>query len=484
MKRIIILLFLCGFFQGTVYALTQHEIDMFKKLRSKWTLKEKSLLSQRDRLKAGDPAYTKLTSEIVKASYWIKYYGDAQIDKSTMWNVIKNTVVWSAQDLAETGSIMWNRSENLVQKAFEGKWADLMKDAADSLMRQKIRTIVRGALDGRVYTQIEDHIFNSFISPKIEKNRLHQYAETAFGKTKDKLKDAYVDELKRQAASRSKAELEVYAGKLAARVGGAVDAGEFTVDMVQKYVMWNEAQRPIAVMLDHIKKIQAREKCSYVKAFNIYMGKEKITAVEKKETPEKEIAKKETPAKTSDGNPLAFHPNYVDLNTIDRRPPSLKDALKEIPSSWTRKPFISPSQCYDSFVNAGNKPTGAAILYYNCTSLVKHVTFTYTHSNYFKCTHFHKNQKVYIEEHLISAGKRTGITREWDQSGVITHWMNYKNGALLTDIHFTGGKPYVMYLIENGKKAGSMRISYDQNSGRIIEVTYMYKGKLLKMEKY
>ena len=259
------------------FALTNNEIAMFKKLQKKWEQKEEKLFKQRSRVKASDPRYTKITKEIIKAGYWADYYKEAQTDKSTTWYIITNTIVWSAQDLQETASIMWNNSENLLEKAYTGKWTDLLKDSADSLMRQKIRKMMRRTFQGKTYPDIEDYIFTKFISPQLNKSKMDEYAEQSFGKAKDKLKDAYVDEVKRQAKSRSKADLEKYGKEIAGRVGGAVDAAEFTIDMVQKYIMWDEAQPTIENMLASIQKISKREKCSHIKAFNIYLGKEKMT---------------------------------------------------------------------------------------------------------------------------------------------------------------------------------------------------------------
>lgn len=260
----------------TVEAVTSHELAMFEQLQKKWKIEGQALLDQRSTIPATNPQYTELTKKIVKAQYWEDYYKEAKIDKSSWWNIIANTVVWSMQDLSETALIMWESSENLLEKMYSANWSGLLKDAVDSLMRQKIRTLIRETFGGE-YRIIEDHIIQNFILPKIESSKTQEYAQEAFGKVKEGLKDAYVEEVKRQAATLSKDKLKSYGETIAKRVGGAVDAAEFTIDMVQKYVLWDEAQGTIENMLSAIQNIQSREQCSVIKAFNIYLGKEEMT---------------------------------------------------------------------------------------------------------------------------------------------------------------------------------------------------------------
>lgn len=334
MKKIIITFLVIAFSVPHAMALTSHEIAMFKKLERKWTMRERVLMKQRSRIKGSDPRYTELTKKIIKAAYWQKYYRDAQVDKSTTWHIIKNTVVWSAQDLVEMGSIMWNESENLMEKLYTGNWTDLLKDAAESLMKQKVRKMVRERF-GKSYPDMEQYIYTQFIAPKVDKSKLHQYAEDSFNKAKDRLKDAYVEEVKRQAKSRSKEELERYGKNIAKRVAGAVDAAEFSIDMVQKYVMWNDAQAAISNMLSHIKRIQKRESCSVVKAFNIYKGKEKMTAVQ--------------PA----GGSGAFNPDkppryYIDPARLSTRAYTMNTLIGKIrkPANVTRHEYFGGDPYY------------------------------------------------------------------------------------------------------------------------------------------
>lgn len=477
MKKILLLIFVLLLPHGPAAALTQHEISMFKKLQSKWERKSTVLMRQRSKLKGRDPAYTRLTKKIIKANYWSNYYTEAQIDKSTIWTIIKNTFVWTAQDLAEIGSIMWDSSEGLIQNLYEGKWTDILKSTTDSLMRQKIRKLIRNKFDGKAYKQIEDHIMDKFILPKLDKSKLHEYAETAFGKAKDKLQDAYVEEVKRQAASRSKAELQKYGEQIAARVGGAVSAAEFTLDMVQKYVMWNDAQKTITSMLSHIEKVKKRERCSYVKAFNIYLGKEKMTATAKKT----KALKPDKPGK----NPLSFHPHFVDPASVDKTAPTLKRALGEVTGSGKRKSFKSPNQCYDAFVKKSGLPTGNAISYRDCTKSIDNISCST--SNGFKSTGFHKNGRASREYFKTPHPnpKFHGILRAWTENGAITHWIKYKHGKKMCEVKFSfGGKPYVVYFYENEKKTGSIRYSYQDDGKKLIEIAYMYKGKVLKLISY
>jgi hypothetical protein len=158
-----------------------------------------------------------------------------------------------------------------------------MKDAVDSLMRQKIRAMMRNTF-GTEYRTIEDHIISHFISPKIDSSKTQEYAQEAFGKVKDGLQDMYVEEVKRQAVGKTAEELKAYGDKIASRVGGAVSAAEFTFDMVQKYVMWDDAQATIQNLLSAIQKFQNREQCSVIKAFNIYLGKEEMTKAATEQT--------------------------------------------------------------------------------------------------------------------------------------------------------------------------------------------------------
>ena len=337
--------------------------------------------------------------------------------------------------------------------------------------------MIRAQFDGKNYQQIEDHTYDQFIAPKVDKSKAHEYAEEAFGKAKDKLKDAYIEEVKRQATTRSKKELESYGKKIAERVSGAIDAAEFSIAMIQKYVMWNDAQRTISTMLNHIKKIKMREKCSYVKAFNIYLGKEKMSSKSQRGSKKNKKGK----------NPLSFHPNYVDPMSpkINKKPPTLQEALSEIPSGYKRSPYRSPNQCYDAFLDKKGKPSGCVILYSKCTKKIAHITTSY--KKYYKVTAFHANQKASSQEYKTSYphNKRIGIMRAWLQNGSISHWLRYKNGELLTEIRFNyGGKPSTVYYYEGGKKTGAIRYSYSGNGARLIEAMYMYKGKVLKREKY
>ena len=277
-------------------AITQSELAMFKTLEGKWKQSAEGLYAQRSAISAEDPRYTELTKLIIKAEYKVDYYREAQIDRSSMWVILKNTVMWSAADLAETASIMWDTSENLLEKIYTANWSDLLKDTADALMRQKVRAMIRETLS-QENRAIEDHIINSFILPKLEKSKTQEYAEEAFSKVKDGLKDAYVEEAKRQAVSKSSEELKAYGEKIAERVGGAVTAAEFSIDMVQKYVMWDDAQAAISTMLSAIQTIQKREECSVIKAFNIYLGKEEMT-------------KPEEPAAVAEQEPAAVPASY------------------------------------------------------------------------------------------------------------------------------------------------------------------------------
>jgi hypothetical protein len=125
---------------------------------------------------------------------------------------------------------------------------------------------------------------SNFISPKIDSSKTQEYAQEAFGKVKDGLQDMYVEEVKRQAVGKTAEELKAYGDKIASRVGGAVSAAEFTFDMVQKYVMWDDAQATIQNLLSAIQKFQNREQCSVIKAFNIYLGKEEMTKAATEQT--------------------------------------------------------------------------------------------------------------------------------------------------------------------------------------------------------
>lgn len=257
-------------------AITQSELDMFRTLEGRWRQSSENLYRERDAVAADDPRYMELTQKIIKAEYKVNYYKEAQIDRSSMWVVLKNTIMWSASDLAETASIMWDTSENLLEKIYTANWSDLLKDTADALMRQKVRAMIRDTFS-QENRAIEDHIISSFILPKLEKSKTQEFAQEAFSKVKDGLKDAYVEEAKRQAVTKTAGELKAYGDRIAERVGGAVGAAEFTIDMVQKYVMWDDAQATIRTMLSAIQTIQKREECSVVKAFNIYLGKEEMT---------------------------------------------------------------------------------------------------------------------------------------------------------------------------------------------------------------
>ncbi len=309
-----------------LYALTQHEIDMFKTLEAKWKTRAATLIAERSSVSPSDPRYTELTKLIVQADYKENYYKEAQIDRSSMWVVLTNTIVWSASDLAETATIMWSTSENLLENLYTANWTDILKDTADALMRQKVRKMIRETF-GSENSAIEDHIISNFISPKLEKSKTQEYAEEAFGKVKDGLKDAYTDEVKRQAVGKTASELKEYGEKIAERVGGAVDAAEFTIDMVQKYVMWDDAQVTIQNMLSAIKTIQTREKCSLVKAFNVYLGKEELTkpkpdqttassATETASSSSSAPAPEAAPASSSPGSP----PTYAQIMAMYLQP--------------------------------------------------------------------------------------------------------------------------------------------------------------------
>ncbi|MBN2859135.1 MAG: hypothetical protein JXK93_02590 [Sphaerochaetaceae bacterium] len=278
-KKVLIFLGILSIGLSPLLAITQSELDMFRTLEGRWRQSSDNLYKERDAIGADDPRYMELTKQIIKAEYKVNYYKEAQIDRSSMWVILKNTVMWSASDLAETASIMWDTSENLLEKMYTANWSDLLKDTADALMRQKVRAMIRETFS-QENRAIEDHIIGTFISPKLEKSKTEEYAEAAFSKVKDGLKDAYVEEAKRQAVTKTAGELKAYGEKIAERVGGAVSAAEFTIDMVQKYVMWDDAQVTIRSMLSAIQTIQRREECSVVKAFNIYLGKEEMTKPE------------------------------------------------------------------------------------------------------------------------------------------------------------------------------------------------------------
>ncbi|MFA5097772.1 MAG: hypothetical protein WC490_04000 [Candidatus Margulisiibacteriota bacterium] len=363
MKKIIPVLLAASLISSMAFALTGHEIEMFKKLQNKWESKGKALMAQRNSVKPLDPRYTDLTKQIIKADYWENYYREAQIDRSTAWEIIKNTAVWSAQDVAEMSSIMWEKSEDLLSKVYEAKWSDLMKDAADSLMRQKLRKMMRDEFGGKTYEQIEDHIIDNFVLPKLDKSKVRELAEQAFGKAKDALKDAYVEEVKRQAKSRTKEQLQEYGEAIAKRVGGALDAAEFTVDMVQKYVLWDEAQPAVKNMLSQIQKISVREKCSHIKAFNIYLGKEKMTAnPEEKPSADKSEKPAATPAPEAEKTaPAAAEPKKTSApsektaasggNYRDSRvAPTVSEVLgRHVKPGWKKVQGSSAGADYDAY---------------------------------------------------------------------------------------------------------------------------------------
>lgn len=258
-------------------ALTSHEVEMFTQLEQRWNSRYDQLLEQRSAVSVDDPKYVELSKDLVKAQYWSGYYQEAQIDKSSWWNIITNTITWTVNDLIEIATIMWENNDDLLEKIYTGKWADLMRDTVDGLMRQKLRASMRSHFGGNTYSTIENHIFTNFISPKLSPSLVEQLADKAFSTAKDGLKDAYVNEVKRHAKGLDEKGLTALGGKLAEQVGGAVDAAEFTIDMAQKYVLWQEAQPAVESMLSHIQQIATREKCSHLKAFDIYLGKEQLT---------------------------------------------------------------------------------------------------------------------------------------------------------------------------------------------------------------
>ena len=334
-KRILLLIGILSICLLPVSAITQSELDMFKTLEGKWKQSAESLYAQRSAVSAEDPRYTELTKQIIKAEYKVNYYKEAQIDRSSMWVILKNTVMWSAADLAETASIMWDTSENLMEKIYTANWSDLLKDTADALMRQKVRAMIREKFS-QENRAIEDHIISSFISPKLDKSKTQEYAEKAFSQVKDGLKDAYVEEAKRQAVTKTAGELKAYGEKIAERVGGAVDAAEFTIDMVQKYVMWDDAQVAISSMLSAIQTIQKREECSIVKAFNIYLGKEKMTKPEVSATETAQVQ----PA-TPDGSPVAESSPEIETKPQEDDEVLWKEASEERFASRTGEQVIA-----------------------------------------------------------------------------------------------------------------------------------------------
>ena len=200
-------IFIMALFCTQLFALTQNELAMFKTLESKWKQQGDALLQERSTVGASDPRYTELTKQIIKADYKESYYKEAQIDKSSMWVILTNTIIWSASDIAETANIMWDTSENLLQNIYTANWTALLKDTADALMRQKVRTMIRETFSQENRT-IEDHILANFIMPKLEKSKTDGYAQQAYETVKEGLKDAYVDEVKRQAVGKSSEELK------------------------------------------------------------------------------------------------------------------------------------------------------------------------------------------------------------------------------------------------------------------------------------
>ena len=239
---------------------------------------------------------------------------------------------------------------------------------------------------------------------------MDEYAEQSFGKAKDKLKDAYVDEVKRQAKSRSKGELEKYGKEIAGRVGGAVDAAEFTIDMVQKYVMWDEAQPTIENMLASIQQISKREKCSHIKAFNIYLGKEKMT---------------ETAADpgTQKFNPADPPEHYVDPAEYkpDTRSYKWNELLGKVnfPSGAKKEEYswggysLTTEKGMCAFVNVNGKCLGT---WDTNAPFEKNTVFEISSYN------FYSNASVKWAQH-VDYKKRLSIQKEFSEKGKISQYM-------------------------------------------------------------
>lgn len=170
-RQILIILVLIVLMCMPLSALTSHEIEMFTQLEQRWHSRYDQLLEQRASVSAEDPRYIELSKELVKAQYWKGYYQEAQIDRSSWWHIITNTITWTANDLLEISTIMWENNDDLLEKIYTGRWADLMRDTVDGLMRQKLRASMRAHFGGKTYSTIENHIFTTFIP----RNSLHPW---------------------------------------------------------------------------------------------------------------------------------------------------------------------------------------------------------------------------------------------------------------------------------------------------------------------
>jgi steroid 5-alpha reductase family enzyme len=62
---------------SSLFALTQHEIDMFTTLETKWRERNQALLQERNALNVDDPRYLELTKAIIEANYKENYYQES-----------------------------------------------------------------------------------------------------------------------------------------------------------------------------------------------------------------------------------------------------------------------------------------------------------------------------------------------------------------------------------------------------------------------
>lgn len=232
---------------------------------------------------------------IYKDKMW--KYNEAQKYNTHFLYVIKDTVIWSAQDAWEMATILFNT--NTLNQIISQEWTSLVKSSYDAMFKMKIRKMIKETLGyDKNISGLEDQLM-AIILPDVQKSELWKKIEQGADKGLDKLKEQYQQaamknfkkEWLKKTKGMNKKSIENMAKKHGAKIMTAatriIDSVNFTADILQKVYFWNEYEPSIRKILAQIlliknKYIASGQSLSGEDLYLVWSGKKKIPLVAKK----------------------------------------------------------------------------------------------------------------------------------------------------------------------------------------------------------
>ncbi len=217
-------------------------------------------------------------------------FHEAQNYDTHVFYVVRDTLVWSAQDAWEMGKILFNT--NTLKRIIKQEWTDLIKSTYDAMFRMKIRKIIKEELGCDSVKGLEDTLMG-MVLPEVQKSenwkKIEGGADKALDKLKEKYEQAAMRRFKAEWLKKTKGMNKEAVEKMATKYGKevmesatkSIDAFNFTSDIAQKIYFWNEYEPVIRNTVAQIKLMKNRyaakdQNLSCEDIYQVWAGKKKI----------------------------------------------------------------------------------------------------------------------------------------------------------------------------------------------------------------